>query len=145
KANLQAGIAAQPRSLLNYVALVTQYEKEGNWEEAKKLCQKAHEIDPEAPLVAAELAFLYLEHGGDVNMAVSLAQAAKQKMPDSPITADALGWAFYKLGSPASAVAQLKQSAGKAPRNPIYQYHLGMAYIASRHTDLGAQALRLAL
>ena len=145
KANLRAAIAVHPRSLLNYMALVTQYEKEGNWEEAKKLCQKTHEIDPDAPLVAAELAFLYLEHGGDVNVAVSLAQAAKQKMPNSPITADALGWAFYKLGSPASAITQLKESTGKAPNNPIYQYHLGMAYMASQRADLAAQALRLAL
>src|SRR5581483_3066065 len=77
KANLRAAIAAQPHSLLNYMTLVTEFEKEGNWNEAKKFCQKAHEIDPEAPLVSAELAFLYLEHGGDVNAAVSLAQSAK--------------------------------------------------------------------
>jgi hypothetical protein len=36
-------------------------------------------------------AFLYLEHGGDVNAELSLAQSAKRKMPDSLVTADALG------------------------------------------------------
>ena len=142
KADLRSAIAAHPRSLLNYMALVTQYEKEGNWEEAKKLCIQAHDIDPTAPLVAAELAFLYLEHGGDVNTAVSLAQVAKQQLPNSPVTADALGWAYYKMGSPASAITQLKESTEKAPENPIYQYHLGMAYAASRRADLAAQALR---
>lgn len=95
-------------------------------------------------LLAAELAFLYLEHSGD-DVALSLAQSAKQKMPYSPITADALGGAFYKLGSPASAITQLKESTGKAPNNPIYHYHLGMAYMASRRADLAAQALRSAL
>src|SRR6185295_4168073 len=113
--------------------------------EAKRLCRQAHDIDPTAPLVAAELAFLYLEHGGDVNTAVSLAQVAKQQLPNSPVTADALGWAYYKMGSPASAITQLKESTEKAPENPIYQYHLGMAYAASRRADLAAQALRLAL
>jgi Tfp pilus assembly protein PilF len=145
KADLRAAIAAHPRSLLNYVALVTQYEKEGNWEEAKKLCEKAHDIDRASPMVAAELAFLYLEHGGDVNAAVSLAQVARQSLPDSPITADALGWAYYKLGSPGSAVVQLKESSEKVPNNPIYRYHLGMAYIASRQFDLAQQSLRAAL
>ena len=120
-------------------------EKEGNWEEAKKLCEKAHQIDTTSPLVAAELAFLYLEHGGDINTAVSLAQIAKQKMPDSPITADALGWAYYKLGSLGSALVQLKESSDKVPNNPVYRYHLGMAYMAARQFDLARQSLRAAL
>ena len=141
KADLRAAIAAHPRSLLNYMTLVTQYEKEGNWEEARKLCEKAHEIDTTSPLVADELAFLYLEHGGDVNAAVSLAQIARQKMPDSPITADTLGWAYYKLGSLASALVQLKESSQKVPNNPIYHYHLGMAYMAARQFDLARQSL----
>jgi len=145
KTDLRAAIAAHPRSLLNYMALVTQYEKEGNWEEAKKLCEKAHEIDSTAPMVADELAFLYLEHGGDVNAAVSLAQTAKQKMPESPITADALGWAYYKVGSADSAVTQLQEAVGKAPNNPVYQYHLGMASIAARRFDLAGHSLRTAL
>jgi tetratricopeptide (TPR) repeat protein len=145
KADLRAAIAAHPRSLLNYMSLATVYEKEGNWEEAKKLCESAHEIDPVSPMVAAELAFLYLEHGGDVNAAVSLAQIARQKMPDSPVTADALGWAYYKIGSIGSAVVQLKESSEKVPNNPVYRYHLGMAYMASRQFDLAQQSLRAAL
>ena len=145
KSLLRMAIASSPRKVLNYMALVTQYEKESNWVEAKRLCEKAHEIDPTSPLVAAELAFLYLEHGGDINAAVSLAQIAKQKLPDSPITADALGWAYYKLGSLGSAVVQLKESSEKVPNNPIYHYHLGMAYLASRRFDLASQALLAAL
>ena len=145
KAHLRTAIATHPRNLLNYMTLVTQYEKENNWEEAKRLCEKAHEIDTNSPLVAAELAFLYLEHGGDVNAAVSLAQIAKQKLPDSPITADALGWAYYKLGSLGSALPQLKESVGKVPNNPIYHYHLGMAYVAAHQPDLARQSLQAAL
>jgi tetratricopeptide (TPR) repeat protein len=121
--------------------LVTQYEKESKWEEAKRVCEKAHAIDPSAPFVAAELAYLYLEHGGDVNLAVSLAQTAKQRVPDSPITADALGWAYYKLGSPDSAIKELKTATRYVPENPVYQYHLGMAYIASGNFDLAKRTL----
>jgi tetratricopeptide (TPR) repeat protein len=127
------------------MALVTQYEKEGNWEEAKRLCEKAHEIDGTSPLVADELAFLYLEHGGEVNTAVALAQVAKQRMPDSPITADTLGWAYYKLGSLDAALMQLKESARKVPSNPIYHYHLGVAFKAAGQFDPARQSLRAAL
>jgi tetratricopeptide (TPR) repeat protein len=145
KGYLREAIAAFPRNLLNYMTLVTEYEKEGNWQEARNLCEKAHDIAPDAPLVADELAFIYLEHGGDVNTAVSLAQTARQKMPNSPITADALGWAYYKLGSLDAAITQLKESSEKAPGNPVYQYHLGMAYAAAHRYDLAAQSLRAAL
>ena len=127
------------------MTLVTQYEREGNWQEARKWCETAHEIDPNAPVVADELAFIYLEHGGDVNTAVSLAQAARQKMPNSPVTADALGWAYYKIGSLGPAVVQLKESCQKVPNNPIYHYHLGMAYLAARQFNLAGQSLHAAL
>ena len=145
EADLRSAIAAHPKTVSNYVVLGAQFEKENKWDEAKRMFEKAHELDPNAPYVSAELAFLYLEHGGDVNVAVSLAQTAKQKLPDSPMTADALGWAYYKLGSSDLAIAQLKQSAAKTPNNPIYQYHLGMAYKNARRMDLAAQSLRMAL
>jgi predicted Zn-dependent protease len=93
-------------------------------------------LDPGSPVVANRLANLYLDHGGDVNVAVSLAQVAKQRMPGSPIATDTLGWAYYKLGSAKAAVAQLTESVQKSPRNPVYQYHLGMAYLADGRLDL---------
>jgi tetratricopeptide (TPR) repeat protein len=145
KADLHTAIDAYPRTVSNYVALGTQYEKEGNWEEAKQLYEKAHEVDSVSPFIADELAFIYLEHGGDVNVALSLAQIAKQRMPGSAITADTLGWAYYKLGAYGSAVAQLKESVQKVPNNPVFQYHLGMAYAATGNRDFAERALQRAL
>jgi tetratricopeptide (TPR) repeat protein len=145
KTHFRAAIQANPNGVVNYLALATEYEKEGNWEEAKKLCEKARQVDPASPVVANHLAALYLDHGGDVNVAVSLAQVAKQKMPGSPATSDTLGWAYYKLGSADAAVAQLSESVKKVPRNPVYQYHLGMAYLAGGHPELARQSLQLAL
>lgn len=145
RTHLLAAIGANPGNVANYMALVTQYEKEKNWDEAKKICEKAHQVAPAASNVAAELAFLYLEHGGDVNMALSLAQLVKQKLPDSPISADVLGWSYYKLGSFDSAIEQLTESTRMAPNNALYQYHLGMAYMAARHYALAGRTLRMAL
>src|ERR1039458_7602559 len=67
---------------------------------------------------------LYLDHGGDVNLALSLAQRVKQKMPRPPLAADTLGWAYYKLGSFDSAVAQLRESVKEAPNNAMFGFHL---------------------
>jgi tetratricopeptide (TPR) repeat protein len=145
KADLRNAIAANPRVISNYTALGAQYERENNWPEAKKYFEKAHDIDRSSPYVTAELAFIYLEHGGDVNVALSLAQTARQGMPNSPMTADALGWAYYKLGSTDLAVKELEQSVQMTPRNPIYQYHLGMAYASARRWDKAAQSLQSAL
>ena len=145
ESDLRNAIAAHPRNVSNYGTLGTLFERENKWEEARKLFEKAHQLEPNSPNLDAELAFLYLEHGGDVNVAVSLAQMAKQKMPESPMTADALGWAYYKLGSTDLAIAQLKESAAKIPNNPVYQYHLGMAYLSARRTDMAERSLRMAL
>jgi tetratricopeptide (TPR) repeat protein len=138
-------IEANPQKVSNYMALENLYAKQGKWEEAKKVSETAHAIDPASPVVANNLADLYLEHGGDVNVALSLAQQAKQKMPDSAIVDDTVGWAFYKVGSPQSAVAQLSDAVKKANNNPLYQYHLGMAYLAAGNSNSAARSLHQAL
>ncbi len=145
KTDLRLGLEANPRNITNYMALETEYAKESNWAEATKLCERAHEIEPSSPAVALELAYLYLEHGGDINVALSLAQAAKQKLPASPVAADVLGWAYYKLGSVENALEQLKDCAQKAPGNAQYQYHLGMAYAAAGKPQLAERSLQSAL
>jgi tetratricopeptide (TPR) repeat protein len=145
KQDFRQAIAANPHNLSNYLVLEAQYEREGNWEEAKKLCEEAHEIDPESAVAAGSLAVLYLDHGGDVNLALSLAQRVKQKMPRSPLAADTLGWAYYKLGSFDSAVAQLRESVKEAPNNAMFGFHLGMAYWADRQPDAARGTLQKAL
>ena len=144
-AGYQRAIQENPKKVENYMALAGLYEKQGKWDEAKRAAEQAHSMDPASPYIANNLAYLYLEHGGDVNMALSLAQQAKQKLPDSPIVSDTIGWAYYKLRSPEAAVAQLSESVRRAPDNPVYQYHLGMAYIAAGRLTTPRQSLQQAL
>jgi tetratricopeptide (TPR) repeat protein len=145
KRDLRTAMDLHPNNAANFVALGTQYEKENNWDEAKRLFERAHQIDRSSPLIASELAYLYLDHGGDVNVAVTLAQTAKRNMPNSPATADALGWAYYKLGSTELAIAQLEESVQRYPRSPMYGYHLGMAYAAARRFGPARKSLLSAL
>jgi tetratricopeptide (TPR) repeat protein len=127
------------------MVLETQLVKEQKWDEAKKICDQARALDPNSGYIATELAALYLEHGGDVNVAVSLAQRAKQLMPNSPDAADTLGWAYYKLGSAQTAIPSLQEALQKSPGNPMYEYHLGMAYASAGRSKLAEPLLRQAL
>jgi len=106
--------------------------------------ERAHQLDPRSPLVAAELTFLYLEHGGDKNVALSLAQTVKQTMPDSPIAMDTLGWAYYKMGSPDSAILELR-----LPQKRCRQSELSvspwMAYLAAKRYALAERCLETAV
>ena len=121
KADLQAAIDRNPREVANYLALDTLYEKEGNWERAKKVCERAHQVNPDSPLVANNLAYLYLEDGGDVNVALSLAQGARQKMLDSPTTADTLGWLLQirivRVGC--RAIKEMRSARSEKPHIPV--------------------------
>jgi tetratricopeptide (TPR) repeat protein len=145
KKHLRKAIAANPDRVSNYLALKDLYEREQNWEEVKKLYEQARKIDPASPYLANDLAYYYLEHGGDVSEAVSLAQIAKQKMPESPVVSDTLGWAYYKSGRKEAAILQLKESVRLSPDNPVYRYHLGMAYRAAGEFDLARGEFRKAL
>ncbi len=49
KDDLRVAIDGNPRKVVNYVALESIYENEGDWEGAKKLCERAREIDPDSP------------------------------------------------------------------------------------------------
>jgi tetratricopeptide (TPR) repeat protein len=143
--DLLIAIDLAPNNLQNYISLGIRYENTGRWDEAKKLFAKAHQIDPNAPLVAVELAYLYLDHGGDVNVAASLAQVAQKSLPNSPVPTDALGWAYYKMGSVETGIHQLETSVRMVPKNSMYQYHLGMAYLAARRFGLATMSLEKAL
>ena len=94
---------------------------------------------------ANNLAYLHLEHGGDLDKALELAYRARLHAPEDPHIADTLGWALYKKGRIDQAVTSLRLSANKLPDHPIVQYHLGMAYHKQGNHEAARQALERAL
>ena len=145
KAELRAAIDTEPQKIMNYLVLGSQYVKEGNWAEAIKVNEQARKIDPDSAIIANQLAYLYIEHGGDLTTALAMAQEAKQKEPNSPFISDTLGWAYYKRGQNLQAIEQFKQSVKAIPNQPIYHYHLGLAYAAAGNRQLAVQSLEAAL
>lgn len=121
-------IAIAPGNAGLYTTLGTLYESQGNWQEAQTLYQRALGIQPEEPLAANNLAYIMLEHGGNVTVALTLAQTARRGFPRIPNSADTLGWAYYQNAAYSLAEPLLEEAVKGAPTNAGYRYHLGMTY-----------------
>ena len=126
--NYKRAIAIAPNNVTLYTALGGAYETRGNWKEAQTAYQRALALQPEEALAANNLAYLLLERGGNVTVALTLAQTARRRLPNVPNSADTLGWAYFQNGAYSLAVSLLEEAVKGAPSNATYRYHLGMTY-----------------
>jgi len=144
-AGYEHSIQINPRDVRSYVLLGTLEESRGNWQKAQALYQKAMQAEPDYPVAANNLAYLLLEHGGNPDVALSYAQVARRGMPDTPNSADTLAWAYYQKGAYALAIDLLEEAVKKAPQNPTYHYHLGLAYLKTNKRSQAKEHLERAL
>lgn len=126
--NYKRAIDVAPNMPQLQVALGGIYEKQGNWEAAQLVYQKALAIEPDNPFAANNLAYILLEHGGSVNVALTLAQTARRGLPNLANTADTLAWAYFHNGAFSVAAPLLEDAVKKDPGNSSYRYHLGLIY-----------------
>jgi tetratricopeptide (TPR) repeat protein len=103
-------------------------EANGNPNAAEDDYKKALANQPDQPMAANNLAYLMMERGQDIDVALSLAEAAHRGMPNSPSTADTLAWAYYNKGTYGSARDLLEGAEKAAPDDASIEYHLGMIY-----------------
>lgn len=113
--------------------------------EAKARYQKALDLDPAAAVAANNLAWMQVEDGENLDVALRLAQTAKTRLPDSAEVSDTLGYIYYLKGLYPSAIGAFKLGVEKDPRNPLYQFRLGMAYAKSGQLALAKRTLDRAL
>jgi tetratricopeptide (TPR) repeat protein len=144
------GLKNNPQSASLYLMTGELYEAEKKLDNARQMYEKALQIQPEMPMASNNLAYVLLQTGGSVDVALSLAQAARRGMPDSPNAADTLGWVFYQKGSYQTAVDLFKESLrlrekAKQPEDATVYYHLGLAYAKLDQPDLARQQLEHAL
>ena len=83
--------------------------------------------------------------GENLNVALSLAQQAKRLLPELDSITDTLALAYYKEGLYANALPMFRECVRKAPSDPIYRYHLGIALLASGDKAKGDEELQSAL
>jgi tetratricopeptide (TPR) repeat protein len=132
--------AAGPPTMVGMI-----YELQNNKVEAKRWYEKAIAIDSNAPVASNNLAWLTAEEGGNLDVAMQLAQSAKSRLPDSPQVDDTLGWVYYKKDLATLAISSFQASIQKDPKNPVYHYHLGLAYAKIGYREKAREALNQAL
>ncbi|MGB9253421.1 MAG: tetratricopeptide repeat protein [Candidatus Korobacteraceae bacterium] len=139
--------AAQQKSSRSYcMARLGQiYELQKNYDKAHVAYENALAADPDNVLAKNNLAWVYAEHGGNIDTALKLAEEAKEKAPDDPSIADTLGWIYLKKGSYEAAIENLKNSVAKNPNDPNGLYHLGTAYFKAGKDADARRELQAAL
>jgi len=120
------------------------YENRRDWDKARQVYQKVLELQPENPLASNNLAYVMLQQGGNVDVALAMAQTARRQLPDNPNSADTLGWAYYQKGVYSSAISMFKEALrlsekNKEPESALYHYHLGLAYTKAEQRGLAKQ------
>jgi tetratricopeptide (TPR) repeat protein len=118
----------QPRNVSVHTTIGMLHQMQNKVDEAKAAFERAIDLDATAAVAANNLAWIYAEHGGDLDRALTLAQTARAALPDHPTVADTLGWVLHKKGLSDQAIAPLEQAVAGEPRNASYHYHLGLAY-----------------
>lgn len=111
-----------------FTLLGTLRETQGDRDGAMASYKKALAIQPEQPIAANNLAYLMVETGQNLDVALSLAQTARRALPNAPSTADTLAWVYYQKGNYASARDLLEDALKIDPNSASMHYHLGMTY-----------------
>jgi Flp pilus assembly protein TadD len=135
----------EPRSVPVHTVIAMLFEAQSRTADAQAQYEKVLEIDSRAPVAANNLAWLYVQEGGNLDIALQLAQTAKSQLPDVPEVDDTLGWIYHKKGFNTLAVSSLQEAVRKNPANPTFHFHLGVAHAAAGDRDKARTALQKAL
>ncbi len=120
-------------------------EAQGKTQEARARFERVLQINPSAPVAANNLAWIYVESGANLDLALQLAQTAQRGLPESPEVSNTLGLIYYKKNLLSLAIPALKASADRDPNNALYLHHLGLAYAKNGDNARARDALERAL
>jgi predicted Zn-dependent protease len=77
---------------------------------------------------SARLASLFANQGIKLDQALQLASSAMRYRPGDPFFADTLGWIHVRKNRAGVGRPYLETATDKEPANPVFRYHLGVAY-----------------
>jgi tetratricopeptide (TPR) repeat protein len=134
-----------PQAIQAHMMLGVIYEQKRDYEKAKARYEKILALNPKFAPAANNLAWLLVEQGGNLDVALNYAQTAREQQPHDPAIADTIGWLYYKKNAYVLAISLLKEAAEKLPANPVIHYHLGMAQYKNGDKDGAKKSLQTAL
>jgi len=120
-------------------------EVQGDKAGAQQRYEHAVQLDPNAAVAANNLAWMYAQNGGNLDVALQLAQTAKRQLLSTPEVDDTLGYIYYKKNLLGLAIPPLRASAEKDPTNAVYHYHLGLALGKNGENDSAIKSFSRAL
>jgi tetratricopeptide (TPR) repeat protein len=144
-ARLEEALKVNPGSVSALMLTGMIHQQKGEVPRAQEAYERLLDTKPDFAPAANNLAYIYSEHGGNLDKALELAYRARSAAPDDPHVADTLGWILYKKDKVEQALTSLQLSVNKLPDNAEVQYHLGMALYKQGNLEAAKQALRQAL
>lgn len=120
-------------------------QMQGRIDEARVIFERVIQLDDRAAVAANNLAWIYAEHGGNLDQALQLAQTAKARLPNRPEVSHTLGWVLLKRGLGAQAIEPLREAVSNDSSNAVYHHHLGLAYAAAGDSARARSALERAV
>ena len=129
----------------SYTLVGILYQFQNRNAEARAAYEKVIAIDSRAAVAANNLAWIYAEEGGNLDVALQLAQTAKGQIPDRHEVNDTLGWVYYKRGLATLAVPPLREAVEADPKNAGYRFHLGLAHAKAGNAARAREELQQGL
>jgi len=121
------------------------YDRVGDKKQAIASYRAVLKLAPQDPLTLNNLAFMLADTGGNLDEALEMAQLARREVPNSIDILDTLGWIYFKKDLPDSAARIFADLVEKAPKNPSYHYHYGIALARKGDRTAAQNELKLAL
>jgi tetratricopeptide (TPR) repeat protein len=141
----EAVLAKNPNVSQAHMLLGIIHESRKEYGKAQARYEQALKLNPKFVPAANNLAWILVEQGGNLDVALSYAQTAREQGPDDPHIADTLGWVYYKKNAYLLAISLLKEAAEKMPNEPVAHYHLGMAQSKNGDAASAKKSLQSAL
>jgi tetratricopeptide (TPR) repeat protein len=141
---LDGVLAADPSNQTARLWLGNLEISRGNHKAALGHFRKVVDADPNNAQALNNYAYALSEFGNEPMEALKYAQKAKELSPGDRAYGDTLGWILYRKGLYPSAVSELERATAKGG-DPVWTYHLAMAYAKAGDANRGRATLERAL
>jgi tetratricopeptide (TPR) repeat protein len=143
---LQQGLAAMPGDGGMSAFLAEIYQRTGEVDKAIAIYEGMLRANPNAEVVANNLASLLTDSKGDKASLDRALELAKRFESSSKVGfMDTLGWVYYKQGQYDKAMPFFQKAVERMPQAAIFQYHLGMVLYKKGDVAGAKQHLKLAV
>jgi tetratricopeptide (TPR) repeat protein len=125
----EEGLKQLPDDTRLMIGLAGLRERQQDYDAAIALYEKVLAKQPDNALSTNNLAALLADQRTDEASLVKAAElSTKLEKTNQPAFLDTAGWVYYRKGDYDKAAEILKGVVEKAPKVPVFQYHLGMVY-----------------